>query len=447
MRVTKDENSQNKNKPSICSIKVLIITYYWPPAGGPGVQRWLKFVTYFSAFGIEPIVYIPENPQYPILDESTVSEIPSGIEILKQPIKEPYRIAGLFSKKKTKQISSGIITNKKQSFVEKLMLWIRGNFFIPDARIAWVKPSLAFLQNYIKENEVAVIITTGPPHSLHLIGLALKDTLKLPWIADFRDPWTSIHYHKSLRLSKSSEKKHKDLESLVLHSADSVVVTSPSTKKEFEKITDTPIEVITNGYDISEKIIRIPDKSFSIVHIGSLLSERNPEVLWKVLSEIASENESFASDLKIRLVGTVSEDILDSIQTYGLQENCNVLGYVSHQEAIQLQHNAQVLLLVEIDRPETKAIIPGKVFEYLAAERPILALGPEGSDVIDIISETNSGHYFTYYEEEKLRKQILTFYKEFKNESLAVNSQNISKYSRRELTARISALIKKLITD
>ena len=135
--------------------KVLIITYYWPPAGGPGVQRWLKFVTYFKEFGIDPIVYIPENPQYPILDESTLSEIPSGIEILKQPIKEPYRIAGLFFKKKTKQISSGIITNKKQSFTEQLMLWIRGNFFIPDARIAWVKPSVAYLQNYIKENTSA----------------------------------------------------------------------------------------------------------------------------------------------------------------------------------------------------------------------------------------------------------------------------------------------------
>jgi len=423
--------------------KALIITYYWPPAGGPGVQRWLKFVTYFKEFGIAPIVYIPENPQYPILDESTLSEVPLDIEILKLPIKEPYRFASLFSKSKTTQISSGIIRNKKQSFIEKLMLWVRGNFFIPDARIAWVKPSVDFLQKYIKENRVDIIITTGPPHSLHLIGLALKDTLNIPWIADFRDPWTSIHYHKSLRLNKSSQKKHKDLERLVLNSADCIVVTSPSTKKEFEQITKVPIEVITNGYDISENSIITPDKYFSIVHVGSLLSERNPIVLWKVLADIANENKLFANDLKIRLAGTVSKDILESIQEQGLGENCDVLGYVSHQEAIQLQHNAQLLLLVEIDRPETKAIIPGKVFEYLAAMRPILALGPRDSDVIDIIKETKSGHYFSNDEELLLKEKIKSFYSAFKKGSLTIDSQNISKYSRRELTLVMSNFIKK----
>ncbi len=425
--------------------RALIITYYWPPAGGPGVQRWLKFVTYFKEFGIEPVVYIPENPHYPLVDKSLVSEVPQGIEILKLPIKEPYGFANVFSKKKTKQISSGIITSKKPSFIEKLMLWIRGNFFIPDARIGWVKPSIAYLQKYISEHKIDVIITTGPPHSLHLIGLELKQTMKSPWIADFRDPWTTIHYHKSLRLSKASERTHKKLEAQTLNTADRVVVTSPSTKREFEEITKTPIKVITNGFDSSEKIERIPDDSFSIVHVGSLLSGRNPEVFWKVLSEITTENESFAKDLKIKLVGAVSKGVLESIYDYGLQENCDIVGYVSHMQALQLQHNAQVLLLLEMNRPETRAIIPGKLFEYLAAERPILALGPKDSDVIEIISETNSGYFFTYDDEAQLREQILSYYEDYKSGNLTIDSQHISKYSRRELTKEMAEVINRIL--
>ena len=184
--------------------KVLIITYYWPPAGGPGVQRWLKFVKYLPQFGIEPIVYCPDNPSYPIIDKSLIDEIPEGIKVIKQPIKEPYRFAQLLSKKRSKTISSGIIPDKaKQTFTDRFLLFIRGNFFIPDARKAWVKPSVQFLSNYIKNEGISTIITTGPPHSLHLIGFQLKQKLKINWIADFRDPWTTIGYHRSLKLLKT----------------------------------------------------------------------------------------------------------------------------------------------------------------------------------------------------------------------------------------------------
>lgn len=193
--------------------KTLIITYYWPPAGGPGVQRWLKFVKYLPEFGIEPIVYCPENPNYPIRDESLVNEIPKNITILKQPINEPYGLASLFSKGKSKSISSGVIPKaKKQSWIEKTMLYVRGNYFIPDARKNWVKPSVDFLSVYIKEQHIETIITTGPPHSLHLIGLQLKEKLGVKWLADFRDPWTTIGYHKDLKLTASSKAKHLDLE-------------------------------------------------------------------------------------------------------------------------------------------------------------------------------------------------------------------------------------------
>lgn len=421
--------------------RALIITYYWPPAGGPGVQRWLKFVKYFREFGVEPIVYAPENPNYPLIDENFTSEIPSDIKIIKQPINEPYRFATLFSKKKTKQISSGIISKKEVSAMEKLMLYVRGNFFIPDARVGWVKPSVAFLSKYIAENPVDVIITTGPPHSLHLIGMQLQKELNMKWIADFRDPWTTIHYHKSLRLNKSSARKHKELEASVLKSADIISVTSPTTKKEFEMITETPIEVITNGYDISEEIDFGMDTDFSISHIGSLLSERNPEVLWKVLAEICKENPSFKNDLRLKFAGAVSDEVKKSLESFELSENCNFLGYVSHSEALKLQHQSQVLLLVEINSAETRAIIPGKLFEYLAAKRPIIALGPKESDIEGIISETKSGKFFSYWDDDEIMAEILQFYGQFKNGDIKIASEGIEKYSRRELTKQMAALI------
>ena len=201
--------------------KLLIITYYWPPAGGPGVQRWLKFVKYLPDFGVQPIVYIPENPTYPIIDNGLESEVSDKAVILKHKIVEPYGLASFFGKNKTKKISSGIIPNqKKQSFLEKTLLWVRGNIFIPDARFLWVKPSVKYLKKYIQENNIDTIVTSGPPHSLHLIGLQLKQELGVTWLADFRDPWTTIGYHKALKLSSYAETKHKALEKEVLTSAE-----------------------------------------------------------------------------------------------------------------------------------------------------------------------------------------------------------------------------------
>ncbi len=424
--------------------RVLVITYYWPPAGGPGVQRWLKFVTYFKEFGIDPIVFIPDNPHYPITDESIGSELPEGIQIIRFPIKEPYGFANLISKKKITQVSSGIITKRKQTVLEKVLLWIRGNFFIPDARIGWVKPSINFLRNFIADHHVEAIITSGPPHSLHLIGKSLKEETGIKWVADFRDPWTTIHYHKSLRLAKRAKKKHIALESEVLTKADHIVVTSATTKKEFQKITQTPIEVITNGYDSNDNFKLNLDIKFTLSHIGTLLSNRNPIVLWEALSELCSENPEFSKDLLIQLAGSVSDAILISIQKYGLMDQCIVLGYLSHQKAIQLQYNSQVLLLIEMNLPETKAIIPGKLFEYLAAKRPILAIGPVDSDVEKIIEETNSGSYFDYSEKEKLKKQIGLFYSEYREGHLTLNSKGLSKFSRKTLTSKMSDLIKSL---
>ena len=422
--------------------RALIVTYYWPPAGGPGVQRWLKFVKYFKEFGVEPIVYIPENPNYPLVDENFSAEIPSNVEIIKHPIKEPYRFAKFFSKKKTKQMSSGIIPKKDSTAIEKLMLYVRGNFFIPDARVGWVKPSVKYLSDYLENNDVDVVITTGPPHSLHLIGMQLKKELNVKWIADFRDPWTTIHYHKSLRLNKTSEKKHKALEAAVLNTADVVTVTSPTTKKEFQEITNKPIEVITNGFDITEEVNYNRDLKFSISHIGSLLSERNPKNLWYILAEICKKNTSFKKDLELKFAGAVSDEVKESLSEFNLDENSKFLGYVSHSEALKLQNESQVLLLVEINSAETRAIIPGKLFEYLAAKRPIIALGPNKSDIEAIVDETKSGRFFDYSEDKELKNEILRLYEQYKTGDLQIASEGVDRFSRRQLTKQMSALIK-----
>ncbi len=422
--------------------KILIITYYWPPAGGPGVQRWLKFVKYLPDFGIQPIVYIPENPTYPIVDENLVKEVSDKAIILKQTIFEPYQLASFLSKNKTKKISSGIIPNqKKQSFLDKTFLWIRGNLFIPDARVFWVKPSVAYLEKYILENNIDTIVTSGPPHSLHLIGLELKQKFDLKWFADFRDPWTTIGYHKSLRLSSFAAKKHKALEHQVLNTADTIIVTSKTTKIEFQAITNKPIAVITNGYDTENVEKQTLDSKFSLAHIGSFLSERNPLILWESLVELINEIPDFKSHLEIKLIGAVSQEVLETITQFGLDSYLNNLGYVSHAEAIAHQRKSQVLLLIEIDSEDTKSIIPGKLFEYMVSNRPIVAIGPNGSDFAEIITETNTGVFFDYSEKMKLKSVILDFYNQFLEGKLQANGIGLQRYSRKNLTKELSQLI------
>lgn len=422
--------------------KVLIITYYFPPAGGPGVQRWLKFVKYLPDFDIQPVVYIPKNPSYPIIDEDLVPQISEQAIIIKRSIFEPYGLASIFSKNKTQKISAGIIPNeRKQTAVDKFLLWIRGNFFIPDARVFWVKPSVAYLKKYIAENGIETVITSGPPHSLHLIGMKLKKELPIHWIADFRDPWTTIGYHHQLKLSAYANSEHKALERRVLNEADDIIVTSKSTKLEFEKKTNTPIAIITNGYDSEEVEKQEIDEKFSLAHIGSFLSERNPVTLWQALSDLVKEIPGFDKHLELKLIGVVSKDILDTIHSYNLSDHVNYLGYVSHLEALKHQRKSQVLLLIEINSFNTISIIPGKLFEYMVSERPIIAIGPRGSDFAEIIHDTKTGVFFDYSEKDQLKKTILEYYQKYLAGNLNVAAVDVDQYSRKKLTERLVGII------
>jgi hypothetical protein len=424
-------------------IKALIITYYWPPSGGSGVQRWLKFVKYLREYGIEPIVYTVENPDYVFSDESLINDIPEGIEILKQPIWEPYQLANLFSKKQ--KVESAGFLGQQKSAIGKIKNYIRANYFIPDARFFWIKPSVKYLKKYLSENKIDVIISTGPPHSLHLIGQQIKKETGIRWIADFRDPWTDIDYFHHLPLTEKTRKKHFELEQLVLKSADEVIVVGNSMKENYAKFSDN-ITVITNGYDTEcrNEDIKL-DKKFSITHIGLMNADRNHPFLWKVLAELSGENETFKNNLEIKLIGKIDESVLKSIQEFGLQSNLNLIKYLPHDEVLKNQLSSQVLLLSINDVPAAKGIITGKVFEYLQAKRPIIAIAPIDGDLADILDKTNAGKIINFEDEIALKTVLETYYHSYQQNNLQIKSSNYHQYHRKNLTLQLSELIKKCV--
>jgi len=425
--------------------KVLIITYYWIPSGGAGVQRWVKFAKYLRQYGWEPIIYTPENPEYPSIDHSFEKDIPADITVLKTPIWEPYNVYRNLTGKKNQAINAGFISeNKKQGWKDKLSIWIRGNFLIPDPRRFWIKPSVRFLNDYLKDNPVDAVITTGPPHSMHLIGMGLKKNFSsLPWVADFRDPWTNIDFYRDLNLNWFADKIHHKLERKVLQKADAVLVVSRGMEEEFAPMKPKKLQVITNGYDESDVQVGTLalDAKFSISHIGTLNAARNPRIVWKVLSEICAENIAFKNDLQIQLVGKVDFSVLEDIQMYKLQEQLLKIDYLSHSEAIAKQNSSQVLMLLINQSGNAKGILTGKFFEYLAAKRPILAVGPTDGDAAVVLNETGAGVMVDFTDEQATRMAILNYYNQYKKDTLSVQSESVERFSRRSLTGKLAGLL------
>jgi len=429
--------------------KVLIITYYWFPSGGAGVQRWLKFTKYLREFGWEPIIYTPENPEYPSIDRSFEKDLPDHLTVLKTPIWEPYDIyRRITGKKKSEPINAAFISeNKKQGWKEILSIWIRGNFLIPDPRRFWIKASVQYLTSYLKEHPVDAIITTGPPHSMHLIGLGLKKNLPdMPWVADFRDPWTNIDFYKKLNLTWFADKIHHRLEKKVVRSADSMITVSNGWRDDFLLMKPKRIEVISNGYDTSDVQQEETqlDQKFSISHIGTLNDARNPQTVWKVLSDICKENAEFKADLQIQLVGKVDFSVLESIRENGLQDQLLKIDYLSHSEAIAKQQSSQLLLLLINQSPNANGILTGKFYEYMASKRPIFAIGPTDGDAARVLKETGAGVIVDFSDEEATRKVILVFYSGYKNKTLSIQTASVERFSRRSLTGELAALLNSL---
>ncbi|WBX72145.1 glycosyltransferase family 4 protein [Tenacibaculum retecalamus] len=426
-------------------MKVLIITYYWVPAGGSGVQRWLKFVKYLRDFNVEPVVYTVDEAKYPIIDASLANDIPEGVEVLKKAIWEPNDLLSIFKKKETKT-SAGFL-NPNPTFFGKILQYIRANYFIPDARKYWIKPSVKYLEKYLSENKIDAIITTDPPHSLHLIGLHLKKKTNVKWIADFRDPWTDIDYFHQLPLTKKAIKKHHQLEQEVLKNADASLVVGKTMKANYETFSDN-IHVVTNGYDSEENTNNETnlDLKFSITHIGLMNADRNPKMLWKALAELSEENSDFKNDLEIKLIGKLSDDVVTDLKKYDFK-NVTRINYVPHKEVQQYQRASQVLLLAVNKVPSAKGIITGKIFEYLQAKRPILAIGPKDGDLAEILTKTKAGSIVDFSEKEQLKKTVSDLYKKYQQNSLTVSSVNIEQYHRKELTKQLSVILKQVVNS
>ena len=430
--------------------KVLIITYYWPPSGGSGVQRWLKMSKYLREFGWEPIIYTAEGGEMPARDESLQEEVHPDTIVIKRKIREPYSIYKKFvGQKKEEGFGAGFLSEKKKiGFAQKVSIWIRGNFFIPDARKLWIRPSIKFLRKYLKENPVDAIISTGPPHSMHLIALGVIEELKTPWIADFRDPWTSIDFYDQLMLSRWADKKHKSLERKVLKAASKVVCVSPSWSEELKELGATDVQVITNGYDHADfdKVKEPIDAQFIITHIGSMNKDRNPHLLWEVLEELVEEWQPlFRKNLVIQLIGKTDHTILDSIEKHGLSTNLKKESYMAHQQVIKEMARSSVMLLPINDTPNVAGVVPGKVFEYMAIRRPILCIGPPEGDAGKIIADAQAGHVIAFKDKVTMRAAVNELFAQHKAKTLALGvNKHILKYTRRSLAGDYVKLLNTL---
>lgn len=422
--------------------RVLIIVYYWPPSGGAGVQRWLKFAKYLPQYGWQPVIYTPENPDFSLKDESLLKEIHPDVEVIKRPIWEPYSVyRKLFSKKGKKEVSTGL--KEMDGLASKMANWIRGNLFIPDPKVYWRKPSVNYLKNYVSKHPVDAIISSGTPHSMHLIGLDLKKELNLPWIADFRDPWTELDMLKEYHILPSVFKKYQKMESEVLSWSDIALTTSKVWAADLARLGAKRSECITNGYDESDfqKEV-IPYKGMILSHFGLLNHLRNPTVLWEALEEILNENEDFASQFKLHLGGTIDSQILTEIAKYKLlNARLTVFNYLSHEEVIEEYLKSSILLLLLFDSNSGRGNIPGKLFEYLAAKKPILAFGPARGDAAEIVEEGQNGLFEIYStnDNSKIKDWLLMCLKE----GYEKNDKS-KKYSRFDLTSKLALLLDQL---
>jgi glycosyltransferase involved in cell wall biosynthesis len=389
----------------------------------------------------------------PVIDDSLAKDIPQGIIVLKTPIWEPYTFYKRFiGRKKEDKINASFLNeNKKAGFTEKISVWIRGNFFIPDARKFWIKPSINYLDSYIKKNKIDLLISSGPPHTMHLIALGLKQKNEgLKWAADFRDPWTNIDFYEKLMLTKWADNKHHKQELSVLQNADLVLSVGKTMSDEFLTLYKNSggqdlnkFKVITNGFDDDDVKTGaiIKDAKFSIAHIGTLVKDRNPEVLWKVLRKIVQDNEKFKGQLEIKLVGKIDFFVKEQIEQFGLSQFVNKIEYLPHDKVIEEQQRSKLLLLLVNNTKNAKGILTGKFFEYMSANVPVLAIGPTDGDLAEIIKATNTGLISDFNDEQTLEKNILDH---FNGKVSERNEAQINKYSRRALTQSLCELLNNL---
>ncbi|MDO9554312.1 glycosyltransferase family 4 protein [Rhodonellum sp.] len=421
------------------SKRVLIITYYWPPSAGSGVQRWLKFAKYLPDFGWDPVIFTPENPDFELRDESLLKEVEPQTEVLKFPIWEPY---GIFRKLKGEKLgdTAKVLEKKEKSILDQLGISLRANLLVPDPRVFWVRPSVKFLKDLVDQGQFQAVITTGPPHSMHLIGRNLKRKTGIPWLADFRDPWSQWEFLDALPMMKMVRNIHKKLEMSVLKEADTITTISPTFQKDFEALAHKKIHLLTNGYDPSDMPGNwsdiLPDQGkLEIVYTGVIDSIRNPIPFLEAMQAVFEKSEN---PVKLRFVGKVSEQVQEFIaEEEWRRAHVALEGYVSHEEVFGFYQKAHLLLLILTDTKNAKGNIPGKLFEYMATGRPILALGDPYGDAAIILKKANAGQVFAHTD----REGVQTFLREFISQRDFPVSDSVVQYSRKQRTQVLAQLL------
>ncbi|MCX6222012.1 MAG: glycosyltransferase family 4 protein [Bacteroidia bacterium] len=421
--------------------KILIITYYWPPSGGAGVQRWLKFSKYLPEFGCTPVILTVDENQasYAQLDHSLIEEINLDLKVHKTRTFEPYNLYRRLAGKK--EIPYGGFSNQKKiTLFEKFSRLVRGNLFVPDPRRGWNKYALRKALELIKYENIESVITSGPPHSTHLIGQKIKDLTGIRWIADFRDPWTDIYYYKELYHSLPARLYDRSLEKMVLSGADKIITVSEEVKKLLlRKIpgSEEKIAVIPNGYDESdfENVAVFKNEFFTITYTGTISMSYRIEQFIGAIDLLPAEVKT---KIKIRFVGNVPDEILNLFKNKNLGSMVEVLGYIPHKEAVVQMVSASLLLMAIPDSPDNKGIVTGKFFEYLAAKRPILAMGPVGGDVDLLIQRCNAGKLFSYNEIEPMSLFILKIFEQEQNGSYKCETTGAEQFTRRNLTEELA---------
>jgi len=418
--------------------KVLIITYYWPPSGGAGVQRWLKFSKYLPEFGWEPIILTvdPEFAAYPVTDISLNKDIPANIKVYKTPATDYFSI---YKKDKTKIPSAGFAISVDNTLKDRFLRFVRGNFFIPDPRKGWNKFAFTKACDLIEAEGINHVITTSPPHSTQLIGLKLKKKYPgIKWIADLRDPWTDIYYYKQFYPTFISKLIDSGYEKNVLKNADKIITVGTSLKNAFKlkaiNIEDK-IEVISNGFDEDDfrGIGTSAPAKLTITYVGTL-SEIYPVNGFVKALKIMKEK---GIDFDLRFVGSVSQKAKELILNSIEKDSVEFLPHVSHSEAIRHLMNSSVLLLIIPSHSSSKSIITGKIFEYLASLKPVLCIGPEDGDAAEIIKKCNAGVSAGYDDSVKMAdflSRISTF-------SGVSDKYAVMEFSRHLLTKRIAGIL------
>jgi glycosyltransferase involved in cell wall biosynthesis len=410
-------------------------------------MRWAKMSRYIAAFGWQPVIYTPSNGETGMHDDSLLKEIPSDIAIVKTPIWEPYTVYKAFlGRSKKDKVYSGFINEKKKASVaQRISVFIRGNFFIPDARMFWIKPSVKFLKEYLQTHPVDAIVSTGPPHSMHLIAEQIHKITGIPWIADFRDPWTNIDFYRDLHLTSWADMKHHRLELKVLQNASKIVTVTWRSRDEFKSLCGrNDIEVVPNGFDEADFLKINPDQldhDFTFVHVGSMNKDRNPISFWQAVSEAIQRVPELKQQLKIKLIGPVDYSVRASVESMGLNEVTEFIEYVPHTEAIKMQQQAQVVLLVINNSPNARTIIPGKLFEYLGSGRPLLAIGPKESDSAKVIEMTRGGVVHEHDDVEGLTSRIIEYFNLYKSGNLHGNAEGLQQFTRKNLAGEFAKVL------